>query len=126
MSVEFGPTIGRSGDSPVSDGACWIGCEERLDVVGMAGDHRPALDDARAHAEHLAETAARPEDELDLADAEAQRLARGRQRDLGRLAQVADPLAGRARGRRLGLADQRCGELLRRRGRSHGYGHVTT
>ena len=81
-----------------------------------------ALDDARAHAEHLAQAPAGTEDELDLAHAEAQRLACGRERDLGRRGEVLDPVAGGPGGRGLGLADE---GRLDSRG-SHGYGHVTT
>ena len=67
VSTEFGPTIGRSGDSPVSDGASsgfavnsdltWSGW-----LVTAISSRTDGLD-----AEDLAELAPRAEDELDLA-----------------------------------------------------------
>ena len=84
VSTELGPRIGRSGDSPVSDGAC-SGFAVKSDLTWsgwlvMTGP--PGIDPA--HAEDFAELAARPEDELDLAHGEAQGLGQLRQRDVRR------------------------------------------
>ncbi len=115
------PTIGRSGDSPVSDGASsglavksertWSGW---LVTVTASGG-------GAVHAEDLAELAAGAEDELDLALVEAQRLDQARERDLRRRGQ---PLQlGRldrpgGRGRRLAAARLGVGGS-----RSSGLGH---
>ena len=60
-----------------------LGGEQRLDVIGMAGDRQRLAVVHAAHAKDLAQLAARGEHELDLADGEAQRLQRARQRDRG-------------------------------------------
>ena len=80
VSTEFGPTIGRSGDSAVIDGASsglavnsertWSGWLVTTDVLIDPGP-----------AEDLAELAPRAEDELDLALVEAQQLQHPRQLD---------------------------------------------
>ena len=102
VSTEFGPTIGSSGDSAVSDGASsglavnsertWSGW---LVIDGVAGDHP-------AHPEDLAELAPRLEDELDLALAEAQHRQRARELDVRR---------GRQRLVRVGRTGERRGSL---------------
>ena len=104
VSTEFGPTIGRSGDSAVSDGTCsglavnseraWSGWQ-----LTTAPPLIPAL-----QLEHLAELAAGAEDELDLALAEAQRLQRPGKCDLRRRVERVTGIR-RARGRRWRLTD---------------------
>ena len=103
VSTELGPRIGRSGDSPVSEGACsGLRHEEGADVVRVAGDDR-AAGDHPVHAEDFAELAARLEDELDLTHREAQGLGDLRQRDVGRRRRAPPPRPRRsarpARGR---------------------------
>ena len=74
VSTESGPTIGRSGDSPVSDGASsGLAVNSEFTWSGwlvIAASPRMIA----AHAEHLAELAPGAEDELDLALVEAQHL----------------------------------------------------
>ena len=55
VSTEFGPRIGRSGDSPVSDGASSrLGREQRLDVVGVGGDDERLLAREQLDLPHVA------------------------------------------------------------------------
>ena len=73
VSTEFGPTIGRSGDSPASDGASsgFAVKSERTWSGWLVMTRPPGID--AAHPEDFAELAAGAEDELDLALVEAQR-----------------------------------------------------
>ena len=111
VRTEFGPTIGRSGDSPVSEGACsgLAVKSERTWSGWLVTTGPPGI--AAAHAEDLAELAPGAEDELDLALVEAQHLEQARHAMIdGRLRQAAR-LAGLDRsgggGRR--LADEAVG-----------------
>ena len=105
VSTEFGPTIGRSGDSPVSDGACsglavnsertWSGW---LVITGSP----PIVPRIRKTSPSSAPGA---EDELDLALVEAQHLERARAADRRRRAQAVE--LGRRRAGRPATAGPR-------------------
>ena len=81
VSTEFGPTIGRSGDSPVSDGACSglaVNSERTWSGWQVITGSPPIVPRIR---NDVAEAAPGAEDELDLALVEAQHLNRARQGD---------------------------------------------
>src|SRR5580704_5305111 len=76
-------------------------------MVRMGCDDLELVVDEAAEAEDLAELASRPEHELDLANAEAQRLREPRERECGRKRDRRVALADGACRRRPSLAEQR-------------------
>ena len=116
VSTEFGPTIGRSGDSPVSEGACsGLAVNSDWTWSGWLVTTRARRASMRAHPEHVAELAPGAEDELDLRWLKRSGLDRARPRDRGREAHRR-PVVGRGAGgrRRRGGLGERGGR--RRRG----------